>query len=412
MEQAKPNPWLHAFALCTAFVTLVLIAVGGLVTSHEAGMAVPDWPNSYGYNMFLFPISKWVGGILYEHTHRLIASTVGLLVVALTRWIGGRPSRLPLILIGVAEVAAGLLVPHFWADWKAAGYFLSGIGGLVLLAGIVWVRNRPAKRPLPLLVWIAFGLVQAQGLLGGLRVVLMKYQVGIYHAALAQIFFSLLCVIALLTAGWWRKRLAPSDVVREDSISRSLVVLYCLTTALIFGQLLLGATMRHQHAGLSIPDFPLAYGKWWPAMDAQSVQRYNEQRLEIVHYRPITAAEILLQMVHRMVAGAILLSVAACAALSWRRKGGMARVVAKFSRVWLCLVIAQAGLGAWTIWSGKAADIATAHVVTGALLLASGAMLSVSAAAAAKLARTVPFPASADALSTAALSHPAATANA
>src|SRR5262245_6474683 len=104
--------WLHRFAWVTALVTLVLIAVGGLVTRHEAGMAVADWPNSYGYNMFLFPMSKWVGGILYEHSHRLIASTLGVLVVALTRWLGGSRARLPLGIIGVLEVAVGLVLPR------------------------------------------------------------------------------------------------------------------------------------------------------------------------------------------------------------------------------------------------------------------------------------------------------------
>jgi hypothetical protein len=71
------SPWF------TAVATLGLIALGGLVTSHGAGMAVPDWPTTYGYNMFLFPISQWVGGIFYEHTHRLYASGVGLLTVVL-----------------------------------------------------------------------------------------------------------------------------------------------------------------------------------------------------------------------------------------------------------------------------------------------------------------------------------------
>src|SRR5881394_1632741 len=99
----NPSPnqrLLHRFAVLTALATLALIAIGGLVTSHEAGMSVPDWPNSYGYNMFLFPPSKWIGGILYEHSHRLLASTVGLLVVALMRWVGGRESRKPLAIVG------------------------------------------------------------------------------------------------------------------------------------------------------------------------------------------------------------------------------------------------------------------------------------------------------------------------
>ena len=87
------NSCLHRFAVLTAIATLGLIGIGGLVTSHGAGMAVPDWPNTYGYNMFFFPISQWVGGIFYEHTHRLAASAVGLLTVVLALWLYGRSAR-------------------------------------------------------------------------------------------------------------------------------------------------------------------------------------------------------------------------------------------------------------------------------------------------------------------------------
>jgi cytochrome c oxidase assembly protein subunit 15 len=69
--------------MLTALASLALIGVGGLVTSHGAGMAVPDWPTTYGYNMFAFPLSQWVGGIFYEHTHRLVAAGVGLLTTVL-----------------------------------------------------------------------------------------------------------------------------------------------------------------------------------------------------------------------------------------------------------------------------------------------------------------------------------------
>src|SRR5580693_9734002 len=79
----KTNRPLYWFAVLTAIATFLLLGAGGLVTSHEAGMSVPDWPNSFGYNMFFFPVSRWVGGVLFEHTHRLIASGVGLLTVAL-----------------------------------------------------------------------------------------------------------------------------------------------------------------------------------------------------------------------------------------------------------------------------------------------------------------------------------------
>lgn len=347
-------------------------------------MSVPDWPNSYGYNMFLFPPSKWIGGILYEHTHRLWASMVGLLVVALTRWLGGGASRRPLIVVGALEMFAGiviLLLPHQmllqYPNLPAAGGFFAGIGGVVLLAGLVWVRNEAAPRPLPQLGWIALILVQLQGLLGGLRVVMFKDQIGIFHGALAQLFFVLTCAIALLTSNWWMnhetatKNLGsnvPHSVKPHAPQVRKIVL---FATALILFQLILGATMRHQHAGLSIPDFPLAYGKLWPATDPVSVAHYNEHRIEIMDVNPITAFQIELQMVHRLMALLILASIAVCA---WRARRSP---VARFAVFWLGLILAQAGLGAATVLSNKAADVATAHVLVGAISLAAGAILCI-----------------------------------
>ena len=84
---------LHGFAIAVASATLLLVFAGGLVTSTESGLSVPDWPTTYGQNMFTFPVSKWVGGIRYEHVHRLIASGVGLLTVALAVWLARREPR-------------------------------------------------------------------------------------------------------------------------------------------------------------------------------------------------------------------------------------------------------------------------------------------------------------------------------
>jgi cytochrome c oxidase assembly protein subunit 15 len=162
--------------------------------------------------------------------------------------------------------------------------------------------------------------------------------------------------------------------------------LFLATTILIFLQLILGATMRHQHAGLAIPDFPLAYGKFWPAMDAAAVAAYNAARLEVTTANPITATQISLQMAHRLMAIGIL---ACVGALAWRAKqwpadspgdGGKAtrpkqnpaRLLRQLTMFWLGLIFIQAGLGAWTIWSQKAADVATAHVLGGALSLVTG----------------------------------------
>ena len=319
MPRTEDNPWLHRYAVLTAFATLALIGVGGLVTSHGAGMAVPDWPTTYGYNMFLFPVSQWVGGIFYEHTHRLAGSAVGLLTIILTVWLW-------------------LKEPRAWLRWL----------GVAALFGIL-----------------------LQGVLGGLRVVLLQNQLGIVHAALAQLFLVLVCAIALFTSRGWRKWEGTTFAAATSRGWRRLVF---LTTLLIFGQLILGAAMRHEHAGLAIPDFPLAYGRWWPAMDAESLARYNQQRVEVNAANPLTGWQILLQMSHRLAAVLVLGSVTLCA---WRarRRFGPRSAPGRVSVIWLALVLAQVVLGAATIWSNKAADIATLHVVVGALSLVAGAML-------------------------------------
>ncbi|MGO8925459.1 MAG: COX15/CtaA family protein [Limisphaerales bacterium] len=366
------NACLHRFAVLTTLATLGLVGIGGLVTSHDAGMAVRDWPNTYGYNMFFFPLSQWVGGIFYEHTHRLAASGVGLLTVVLALWLYGRSARpfmrwvgAILLLLGAGTATA---MTRRWAD----GLVL-GLTGLALLgASWVWPRCEPSAKWLRRLGLAAFAAVVLQGVLGGLRVVLFKDAIGIFHATLAQLFFVLLCAIALFTSRWWQ---APPTRV-SAALSSRLSTLFLLTTLLILGQLTLGATMRHQHAGLAIPDFPLAYGKLWPAMDADSVAHYNQQRIEVTSANPITAFHIALQMIHRLLAIAILGAVAYAAWFTRRALGGK-NYLSRMAVAWLGVILAQVALGAATIWSNKAADIATAHVLVGALSLALGAILSI-----------------------------------
>ena len=322
MNRSSNDRWLHRFAVFTAAVTFCLIWVGGLVTSHGAGMAVPDWPTTYGYNMFFFPFSKWVGGIFYEHSHRLVASGVGLLTVILTVWLWLKEERR-------------------WLRWL----------GVIALAAVV-----------------------LQGVLGGLRVTQMKDVLGVFHATLAQLFFGLMTAIALFTSGWWQADRPKMSVYAADGLR----YLFATVTGLILFQLILGATMRHQHAGLAIPDFPTAYGRVWPAMDAESVARYNQTRGEITATNPITGFQIGLQMAHRIAAFVILLSVAWAAGAAWRQASQSA--LGKLSGVWLALILVQAALGAATIWTGKAADIATAHVAVGALSLVTGVVLFLMAA--------------------------------
>lgn len=314
MTRGTYNPWLHRFAALAAFATLVLICVGGLVTSKGVGLAVPDWPTTFGYNMFFFPIQKWVGGVAYEHSHRLVASGVGLLTTILAVWLWIKEERR-------------------WLRWLGTVAFLTVVG---------------------------------QGVLGGLRVTALKDELGIFHATLAQMFFVLVCAIALFTSKWWRAstRLKPALQTK----------MHVFVTGLIFAQLIIGATMRHQHAGLAIPDFPLAYGRIWPAMGAESVARYNQLRLEATALHPITSSGVALQMTHRLMAFAIVFAVAF---VSWKtlRRFGAAALAGKLAIAWMALIAIQVVLGAATIWTNKSADIATAHVAVGALSLVTGAML-------------------------------------
>jgi cytochrome c oxidase assembly protein subunit 15 len=219
---------------------------------------------------------------------------------------------------------------------------------------------------------IAFLLVVAQGVLGGLRVTMKMDSLGIYHGVIAQSFFLLVSAIALFTSGFWtglKNIRQPTPDTRLPKLRRFVL----FTTIAIFLQLMLGATMRHQHAGLAIPDFPTAYGKIWPDTNSDAIQRYNAGRVETTNVNPITAFQVVLQMTHRIAALAIAVFVAICAVQSWR-KLGKTDPLSKLATFWLTLIIVQIGLGAWTIWSNKAADVATLHVMAGALSLVTGAL--------------------------------------
>src|SRR5246127_3621697 len=100
---------LHRFAKLVAACTVILVLAGSLVTSTDAGLSVPDWPTTYGWNMFTFPPSKWVGGIFYEHGHRLIASTVGMLTIALAAWLWHSDPRQWMKRLGATALGAVIL---------------------------------------------------------------------------------------------------------------------------------------------------------------------------------------------------------------------------------------------------------------------------------------------------------------
>jgi cytochrome c oxidase assembly protein subunit 15 len=173
----------HRLALTTVVATFVLILFGGLVTNTGAALAVPDWPTTFGYNMFLYPWSQMVGGIFYEHSHRLLGSVVGLLTLAL---------------------AAAL--------WREGGRLRAL--GVVMVVGVV-----------------------VQGVLGGLRVVLLKETLAIVHGCLAQAFFALAVAVALLTSA---RQQTPMR-----SLDPGLRALTLAAAGVVYVQIVFGALITH-----------------------------------------------------------------------------------------------------------------------------------------------------------------------
>ncbi|MDP9193392.1 MAG: COX15/CtaA family protein [Acidobacteriota bacterium] len=204
---------LRRFTKVVAVSTLFLIFAGAMVTSTGSGLAVPDWPTTYGENMFTFPMSKWVGNIFYEHGHRLIASAVGFLTIIQA----------------------------------------------------IWLQRREPKKFVRTMGWLALVAVIVQGLLGGMTVLLLLPKaVSISHAALAEIFFCLNVSIAFFTSRWYHELRTMEKGDAPVSMAWGL-------TALIYLQILAGAVLRHFGAGLAIPDFPLSFGRIVPMFTSNEI---------------------------------------------------------------------------------------------------------------------------------------------
>jgi len=291
---------LHRFAKFVAGFTVLLVLAGSLVTSTDSGLSVPDWPTTYGWNMFTFPPSKWVGGILYEHGHRLIASTVGFLTILLAVWLGVSDPRRWMKRLGIA----------------------------------------------------ALGAVVAQGVLGGLTVMFfLPPAVSTAHAGLAEIFFCMTVAIALFTSPRWIEGYAGGAV--DDTGLRRLAT---ATTALIYCQILVGATMRHTGAGLAIPDFPLMFGHIWPT-----------------HWDP----KIAIHFAHRAGALIVLIAVAATSGTVWQRyRASVHDELTRPALLLAALVVVQITLGALTVLSRRDVWINSVHVVCGALVLTTSLVLT------------------------------------
>ncbi len=183
MTQPELGVVTHRLGLATLAATGALIVLGGLVTNTGAGLAVPDWPSTFGHNMFLFPWSQMIGGVFYEHSHRLVGALVGLLTLVLAS-----------------------------ALWRE--------GGRLRRLGLV-----------------AVAVVLVQGVVGGLRVVLQQDALAIFHGSLAQGFFALLAALAMLTG--------PRGRVAVVQVAPSLKALTVVAAALVYVQIVFGALLTH-----------------------------------------------------------------------------------------------------------------------------------------------------------------------
>jgi cytochrome c oxidase assembly protein subunit 15 len=304
-----PEAFLRVGTRTVAVCVFLLLVAGALVTSTESGLAVPDWPLSYGRLM-----PPMVGGILYEHGHRLIAAAVSALV------------------------------------------------GLEMAMLFFLERRKTVKR----LGVAAFAAILTQAVLGGLTVLLLlPPAVSSAHAALAEIVFALTAVVALMCSKTWNDLTAhPPSLPLEENLSSSLPDLRsafratAIATAAIYAQIVLGAVMRHTGAGLAIPDFPTAFGGLWPS--TEELQRRG----------------VGIHLAHRLGAAVVLVLVFA-AARALGRASAASPVFANLAAAWTGLLAVQILLGALSIWSGKAPSLTAAHLAGGALCWVTGVLATV-----------------------------------
>lgn len=395
------NPPLHRAAIATALLTFPLVWLGGLVTSHAAGMSVPDWPNSYGYNMFALPFSRWLGasagGAFYEHTHRLLGTLVGLGAFTATMIAWG-PSRLPIwrrrwgwtsivclalfvLSLGSARVvrAAGTITEK---QYQLSTHLFSTFASVAIAAGIVWACRR--RDPIRYRRWMVTSLlfaVIAQGLMGGFRVDEVSLLLAKMHGIFGQMTFAYAAVIATVCSTWWTDR-RPMPSLAGAAMRRHVVI----AVALIATQLTLGALMRHDphreanavrgdgSAGLAIPDWPLHYGHVLPPTNAAALSAVNEHRIWELNWPAVTMGQVWLHFGHRVGAYLTFLAVLAVVFIAIKRHRGERKIFVP-SLIFGALVCVQVTLGVLTVLKRKPADIATMHQATGALLLMTAAVL-------------------------------------
>lgn len=303
------NIWLRRLSKLTVFSTLFLIFAGALVKSHEVGLSVPDWPTTYGKPMFAFPLSDMVGGIFYEHGHRMIATIVGFFTMMQAIWLGF--SNHP--------------------DWlKKLGY-------------------------------AALAMVIIQGLFGGITVLFfLPPPVSIIHGILAQSFFIMAIIIAynLSSERQQRTKLGMGVSIRKGAF---------IMGGAVYIQLILGALVRHTASGLAIPDFPTMGGLWIPTFTSGMVENINVILFDL-DLDPVSKGQVVIHFFHRL--GAVVVTgIIGVFYVKYRTVIKANELGQKILMSIIAMVVIQFSLGALTVLSVRAPYIASFHVVTGAALL-------------------------------------------
>ena len=182
------NPAHHRFAVILAWATFLLIIAGALVTSNDAGLSVPDWPTSFGS---LYKLPPMVGGVKYEHGHRMFAEFIGLLIIVMA----------------------------------------------------VWTQRVETRKWMRVLAWTALAAVIGQGILGGITVLkFLPWSVSTAHATLAQTIFCVVVAMALFTSRSW---IEESEPLAEGGLHPSTPLLTAFAAGCVWVQLILGAAFRH-----------------------------------------------------------------------------------------------------------------------------------------------------------------------
>lgn len=356
-DPIDPNPWARRLGVLLTLATFLLIGTGGLVTSYNAGLAVPDWPGSFGRWIFL-PAQVWADlAVMLEHNHRLTGQLAGLICIATL---------------------------------------------------VLTVRAKGWCSPLAILAWIVLAAYIYQGVMGGLRVTEKSIPLAVIHGVQGQLLFMLVVVLAGCLGKWpGRIKAALAGHTGKPPISKAVYILTWAFVGLLVFQLLLGAIVRHTHSASAIPDAPAVYGGFLPPVDEAVIEKkfyelgggewyvyVNEPALEMdalesadtpdllgktqrVPATPPSVGLVHNQYMHRVM-GMLVLPLVGMGLIhmltrSYKVVPGLRGPVLAT----MVLFVVQVLLGLSVIWSKESPHVASSHQAVGAALLGVATLILV-----------------------------------